>query len=238
MSKITKAVSLGATLLAFTLPARAQDAKCAQDIHGLLSETQAKSAEVLQKCAASQGVTTSGTPVLLATEGSSAAIVPVEGIADLKRDDLNDWKTLGVFSAQGPEGADAPSGTFTIRAQADPGSEKGKFQIVDANGKVVQEGEMDIEIAPEGSAAKGAGQLFAPSAVGMPPGKPGAGDKLVSGYPCAYYPFYYYPFYIHPYYYYGCHYWVYSWPWGHLRLRYCWWPWYYYYPCWWYGYCW
>jgi hypothetical protein len=232
MKNIAWAVALSAAL-ALALPARAQES-CSQNMGSVVNEAQAKAGEILTGCAQNQGVDVGGTPVVLAVDGSSAAIIPGAKVKDLTRDSFKDWQTLGVFTAQAPKGAEAPSGTFTLRAQAEPGKESGKFQVVDDKGKVVQEGEMKIQMAPEDSASSGkAGALppgFLPPSGLKTPG--GANQKLYYGY---YPPFYYYPFYIHPYYYYGCYYWVYSWPWGHAVFHYCWWPW---YPYWWYNYCW
>ena len=83
MRRITRALGLGSAVfaLALALPAQAQDASCSQNIHSLLGEAQAKSGDVLKQCAAKQGVGVSGTPVLLAAEGSSQIADTIGGVA-------------------------------------------------------------------------------------------------------------------------------------------------------------
>ena len=181
-------------------------------LRGILQDTRLQTNDLMRSCAAEQGLATTGESIFLSSDDSVAAIMATQGADKLTRDDLAVWRTIGIIDVAGPPDAQAPSGVFTVRVQADPGKTRGKFQIVDKDGSIVQEGEMTIEEAGEEPAP--AGEWHA--------------------YPC-YYPYYPY-FRIYPYYYYGCHWWYYHWPWGHIRFRYCWWP--YYGCCWWYRCCW
>ena len=178
----------------------------------ILQGTRAQTNDLMRTCAAEQGLATFGESIFLSSDDSVAAIIATEGADKLTRADLAVWRTIGIIDVAGPPDAQSPSGVFTVRVQADLGKTRGKFQIVDKDGMVVQEGEMTIEEAAEDPAP----------------------DGEWHAYPC-YYPYYPY-FRIYPYYYYGCHWWYYHWYWGHIRFRYCWWP--YYGCCWWYRCCW
>lgn len=217
--------------LALLLPTLAAG-QAAQSLRNIAAETRAQTTDLLTQEAGRLGVPVSGESTFLDAQESSAAIIPVAGIENLTRDSLANWTTIGVITVAGPPDAQSPSGSFTVRVQAAPGTTRGQFQIVDSLGNVVQEGEMSIEdapadeVPPEGAAATGAVAL-----------KKGALESATDAYhyPGCFYPYAPY-FRIYPYYYYGCHWWWYKWHWGHLRFRYCWWP--YYGCCWWWRCCW
>lgn len=194
------------------------------DIAQIANNARAQATSLLNTCAKNRGINVSGQAVLTTTEDTSAALIPLAGVENLTRDDLQTWQTIGLFTAAGPPGASAPSGTFTVRVQVPAGSSTGSFQIVDESGNVVQDGELTVSDATTSSESGAAAGLF-PS---------GEGTDLYA--PC-YYPYGPY-FRIYPSYYFGCYRWAYGWHWGSIRFHYCWWPPFYpycwwYYPCWW-----
>lgn len=133
--------------LALLVPAVA-GAQEADKLREIAAGTTASANAVLKDAAAKQKVEVTGDAVFVTSDDSSAAIAPVKGIENLTRQDLATWKTIGVFTAAGPPDATSPSGSFSVRVQANPGSTRGQFQIVDEAGTVVQEGELTIEDAP------------------------------------------------------------------------------------------
>lgn len=217
--------------LALFLPVLAAGQE-ADRLREIAASTRAEATNLLKEEAGALKVPVSGEAVFLDAQESSAAILPVAGIESLTRESLADWTTIGVISVAGPADAESPSGSFSVRVKAAPGSTRGQFQIVDAAGNVVQEGELSIEDAPAEEAGAQA-KAFPMSPV---TGKKGVLDSTTSAFhfPACYYPYAPY-FRIYPYYYYGCHWWWYKWHWGHLRFRYCWWP--YHGCCWWWRCC-
>lgn len=213
---------LSSLILAILAPAFAV-AQDADRLREIAAQTKSSTNILLKEAAARHKVQVSGDSVFTTSDDSSAAIMPVAGTELLTRQDLQSWKTIGVITVAGPPDAASPSGSFSVRVQAAPGTTRGKYQIVDEAGLVVNEGEMTIEDAPSDAAATAAVEKDA---------------KLISAtgdlaYPQCYYP---YGFRIFPYYYWGCNWWYYKWPWGYLRFHYCWWP--YYGCCWWWRCCW
>lgn len=212
---------LSSLILAFLAPtlAVAQDADRLREI---AVQTKESTNALLQEAAVRHKVEVIGDSVFATSDDSSAAIMPVAGTELLTRQDLATWKTIGVITVAGPPDADSPSGSFSVRVQANPGSTRGQFQIADEAGLVVEEGELTIEDAPSDAAATAAMEKNA---------------KLISTtaefhYPLCYYP---YGFRIFPLYHWGCHWWYYKWHWGYLRFHYCWWP---HGCCWWWRCCW
>ncbi len=196
-----------------------------EQLRALADDTRAQAGDLLSSCAADRGLATQGEPVFLATEDTASVLMPLAGVESLTRADLADWTDIGIFTASGPIDASAPSGTFTVRVQAKPGSTVGQFEIVDADGLVVQSGEISITDDPDA-------MMTEPDTTEPAVFEPGSGgsmlpkDDIHFGSPYCYYP-YYWHWRIYPYYYHGCYWWWYRWPWGHLNFRYCWWPSYY-----------
>lgn len=200
-------------------------------LRALADSARTQAADGLKACAAQQGLAASGEAVLLSTQDTASAIMPLAGVETLTRADLEQWTKIGIVTLSGPAGADAPSGTYTVQVRVDPGANTGEYQFVDDLGIVVQNGELSISDEPVESQ-----QPAAPAAVtsndptALPLEHPNAALQTVTGAnhlgPYCYYPLYY-PFRIYPYYYHACYWWYYRWPWGFLRFRWCWWPTYY-----------
>jgi hypothetical protein len=218
--------------LALFLPALAGGQETTQSLRDIAASTRSQTTALLNREAGTLGVPVSGQATFLDAQESIAAIIPVAGVENLTRDSLAVWTTIGVISVAGPPDAQSPSGSFSVRVKAAPGSTRGQFQIVDSAGNVVQEGELSIEDAPADEVSSADG--FEAGAVTP---KKGDLESSTSAFhsPGCFYPYAPY-FRIYPYYYYGCHWWWYKWHWGHLRFRYCWWP--YYGCCWWWRCCW
>ncbi len=191
-----------------------------QGLSEVAADAQARATQFLKDCASSLGVGVEGNAVISIAEDTTSAVMPAEGVSELTRADFNDkWVTLGVISVTAPVSPNGepvqPGGTYTVRAKATAGSSQGCFQIVDVDGKIVQEGDMTIEVAPEDKAS--------------------AGDAYYCYYP------YWRWFRIYPRYWWGYWHWHWRWRWGYLRIYWWWWhpywnccgPWYW----WWYWRC-
>lgn len=212
-------LTLCALSLVLAMPAaQAGDAGSAQ-LQALTQNYQTQVDDQLRQCASQQGLSTYSQSSIVTGEDSTAAFVPVAGVESLTREDFASWRTVGIFIANGPSDAEAPSGTFTVQIQAPLGSTNGEFQILSTDGTVVQSGDITItedhDATPPTSALE---QSFNDSLDSL-------SDKYHYGYCPWYYP-YYYPYWFHyyPYYYYGCYWWHYRWWWGKFAFRYCWWP--------------
>jgi hypothetical protein len=179
------------------------------ELQSINKDSEARVNQALVQCAEQFGVSVSGPAMYVNLEDTSAAIMPATGVDQLTRADFADWQILGVAILVGPDDAENPSGTFLVQAQAKAGTTQGCYQFVDANGVVVQEGDLTLEEQPDD---KGTSGLKA--ALG--------GDAQTKAWYCGY-P--YYPWFrIYPRYWWGTWYWYYRWPWGYLRFRYYWWP--------------
>ena len=178
---------------------------------GIADDAQSKATELLRNCANEMGIETSGQAVFSVAEDTSAAIIPVAGADKLSRADLADWQAVGVVVSTAPSDTNVNAKfPLLIEVQAKIGTTQGCFRISDADGRVVQEGEMTIEEAPDDkSSAFQNGETV---------------DKALY----CYYPYWSY-FRIYPRYWFGSWYWYYRYPWGYYRFYWNW----YYYP----GYC-
>lgn len=137
------------SVLLLALPARAQDERSPLDT--IVGEARGKLVESMRAEAAKVGIEIAPDPTFTEVDGAISAFAPAKGIENLELEDLKRGVTLGLLIASTPEGSEAPSGVFRVRAQASEDGQ-GTFTILDSAGNVVQEGDFEIE-ANEGAKA-------------------------------------------------------------------------------------
>jgi len=197
-----------ALIASLALAAFAQEGKNNnQSIGDVAATAQAQATDFMTQCADEFGVPVEGVAVMSTVEDTSAAAMAAAGISELKREDFDGkWVDLGMISVSGPKASPTgdptqPSGTYRVRVKATAGSSQGCFQIVNADGEVVQEGDMTIEVAPVDKSGATSGGDFP--------------------YYCVY-PYWGY-FRIYPRYWWGYWWWRWRWPWGYIRFHWWWW---------------
>ena len=204
--------------LGFTLPGAAQDDATFVGELGAGVRTQAF--ETLKVAAENQGLELEADPTFLTQGESTLIFAPIARIGYFTRAQFVDWTTVGIFTAIGPADAEQAPGTFTaqVRAKA-PDSSEALFRIVDSAGETVQEGETVLDTNPDNPSPN-------PDAMLESELTEGKGYYFGGRFGCPWYYPYFRPYYYRawPIYKNGCHRFFYRWWWGHLHLRFCWWP--------------
>lgn len=212
--------------LVAALPALANDPG-GLAIGALASSARIQATAELNSCAAAQGLSLEGEASVHTQTDTALAFMPIKGIGNFTRDTFVNWTTIGIFSAQGPADAEAPSGDFQVQVRADVNASIGELQIIDSTGLVVQAGDIAIDVDPDGT-APGApvAQDTQNPLNGQAAGVDGKGYFLYYGFHCPWYYPYFAPYYYRPFigYKHGCYNWYIRWWWGHIAFRYCWYP--------------
>ncbi len=193
-------------LLLFTLPGLPAAAQGeGSPLDAITAEARVKIVAAMKSEAQKMGFETGATLTFQEADGSMSAFLPIKGVENLTPEDLKRGVTLGLLMASTPEGSEAPSGVFRVHAQASESG--GRFTILDSSGKVVQEGDLEIEANEGAEAARVLGREFPKFAI---------------------YPYYHWGCITYVYYW--------PWGRVYIRYCWCWWPynfWYggcFYYP--------